>query len=92
MEKVKYISSTKQQKVFRSNLLDLVAEDQYTDCCLVAEGKSVYAHRVILAAASSYFKKAFAENKETCPELTFENVSCDNLINCIRLIYESESA
>lgn len=35
--------------------LKLVDERRFTDCVLTAEGESIKAHRLVLAAASPYF-------------------------------------
>lgn len=36
------------------SIADMVTNSQLTDCALVAEGKTLRAHRVILGAASDY--------------------------------------
>lgn len=36
------------------SMADMITNKQLTDCSLVAEGKTLRAHRVVLAAASEY--------------------------------------
>jgi DNA-directed RNA polymerase subunit RPC12/RpoP len=81
---------------FHSNLATEVntsrMEEDYCDVNLVTKGGSIKAHRVILAASSSFFKKTLQHGKNQVQEGTIylRNVTHDDLINIITFIYEGE--
>lgn len=92
MERITYNSSPNFKKEFCVNLLDLLADDVYCDCSLVAEGKVVNAHRVVLSAASPYLKTIFNRNHgfnaQQFQSLIFESLKFADLQNLIYFVYK----
>lgn len=81
------------------NLASLWRSQQLCDVCLVAaDGRSVQAHRVVLAAASSYFHALFLGAGAQCappklgpdglPAHSFAHIRYDSLLTVLHMVYE----
>lgn len=62
------------------------------DVMLVAEGREVAAHKLILASCSPYFYKKFSENSENAAldRIEIENISHETLSAVITYLYKSQ--
>lgn len=93
MKRIEYTSVFLYQKAFVTELTGLLNDGFCCDCHLFAEGKSVNAHRVILSAASPYFKNIFQQAKnQLFLSLTFETVSHESLVNLVSFIYKGKAS
>jgi hypothetical protein len=61
--------------------------DHSTDCILIAEGKILYAHKVILAIASPYFLELFKANSDFNRIFVIPGISHFELRLVLRYIY-----
>lgn len=80
------------RSLFFRNLFNLLKDSLHGDCQLVAEGRSLEAHRFVLAAASPYFKNVFAnlQNVEGKNILIFEKLTFCDLILFLHYVYNKE--
>lgn len=59
----------------------------FTDCTLIVEGREIYAHRVILAAASPFFMNLFHNNNFGDNGYVISGVRYEDFCNVIKFIY-----
>ncbi|CAL8070024.1 unnamed protein product [Orchesella dallaii] len=88
------INSSEFQRTVIGFLADLHESKSFTDVTLYAQGKTLHAHRIVLAASSAYFKDLFNTMKESeggrMSNLVVAlppNVKYDDLDLVIRFIY-----
>ena len=80
------------QQNIKLSLSDLVEEEQFTDVTLVCEGdKQISAHKVILSAASPFFKQILIKNPHQNPLIYLKGVNYFDLISVISFVYQGEA-
>ncbi|CAG9805134.1 unnamed protein product [Chironomus riparius] len=93
--------SSNQYKIKRKNhpnkqnlaISNFMKNSQFTDIMLVAAGGTLKAHRLILAASSSYFYNLFLSDScdmKKSQMCLIDNVSFVDLSNIVRYIYDGE--
>ena len=82
-----------QANLFLNSFKQLFDEKSLFDCSIVCEGKVIKAHKVILAAASEYFKTAFISFNNPCQNtaLLIRDVPFHDLKLIINFIYKGEA-
>lgn len=65
-------------------------DETMLDVTLVCEGKSLKAHKLVLASCSQYFKELFSENPCKHPIVILKNFEFEDLKACIDFIYKGE--
>lgn len=75
-----------------SDFISLLNQKEFSDIVLIAEGKKIYAHSVILASRSQYFEAMFSHNfKENVQkEITFNDIPYDFFMIMLKHIYSDK--
>ncbi|XP_047100082.1 transcription factor GAGA-like [Schistocerca piceifrons] len=68
----------------------LLANEKLADCTVSVEGKSIKAHKVILAACSPYFERVFTENHEKHPIIILPDVKFRVMKALLDFMYHGE--
>ncbi|KAK2728064.1 hypothetical protein QYM36_008518 [Artemia franciscana] len=76
--------------VFQSSFSNLFASQELTDMTFVVEGKLIKSHRIIMSAASGYFRKLLIDLKESNPVIVLNDVSYNTFKALIDFIYCGE--
>ncbi|EEB11767.1 modifier of mdg4, putative [Pediculus humanus corporis] len=81
---------------FQSNLAtgfhDLLQEEDMVDVTLAAEGKMLYAHKIILSVCSPYFKDLFKVNPCKHPIVILKDVGHQELADMLDFMYKGEAS
>ncbi|KAK6629157.1 hypothetical protein RUM43_002974 [Polyplax serrata] len=81
---------------FQSNLAtgfhDLLQEEDMVDVTLAAEGKILYAHKIILSVCSPYFKDLFKVNPCKHPIVILKDVGHQELADMLDFMYRGEAS
>lgn len=74
------------------DFISLLNQKEFSDIVLIAEGKKIYAHQVILASRSQYFEALFSHNfKENVQkEITFNDIPYDFFMLMLKHIYSDK--
>ncbi|CAG7827592.1 unnamed protein product [Allacma fusca] len=66
---------------------DLYYTQDFADVTLCCEGKSIHAHKIVLAMCSPYFREIFKENPCRHPVVIIKGISFQDLQRILRFIY-----
>ncbi len=74
------------------DLRTLFQQDHLTDIMLAADGQSIPCHRVLLAAASEFFRDKLVTNPESVQHnlLDIERIDFDTLVSVVSFIYNGD--
>lgn len=72
------------------NLWKMLQEEVLVDVTIGCDVRHVKAHRVVLAAASTYFLSIFVGNSCTHPIVILKDVLADDLITILKFVYQGE--
>ncbi|XP_046824398.1 GDNF-inducible zinc finger protein 1-like isoform X1 [Vespa crabro] len=73
-----------------SSLYTLLIDEQLVDVTLIAEGKILRAHKLILSVCSTYFNRLFKENSYKHPIVILKDVNYHDLSAMLQFIYQGE--
>ncbi|XP_065565676.1 modifier of mdg4-like isoform X3 [Artemia franciscana] len=76
--------------VFQSSFLNLFASQELTDMTFVIDGEFIKCHRIIISAASSYFRNILVNLKEPNPVIVLNDISYSTFRALIDFIYCGE--
>ncbi len=89
-------SSSTPSEAYRSkvweDLRTLLQKDELTDVMLAAEGRSIPCHKVLLAAATKFFRYKFITHPESLEHniLNIEDMDFDTLTSVVSFIYSGD--
>ena len=76
-----------------SAFISLRNDDDFTDVTLACEdGKQVEAHKVILAASSSFFQEVLKRNKHSHPLIYMKGMKYEDLLPIVDFVYNGETS
>jgi len=84
-------SSRRQELSFDSRYSNFFNSEVLSDFRLMAEGKELHVHRIILAAHSEYFSSSFSRRFDEITELELEEYSFEVVSASIEMLYKGEA-
>ena len=80
------------ESLAKNTFIDLFNNNNFTDVTLVCEDdKQLNAHKVILSACSSFFKRILLKNQHNNPLIYLNGISFEVLESIIHFIYLEEA-
>jgi len=71
-------------------LEDLRSDDEFTDVTLSCDGERLKAHKILLAACSTYFRDTFLENPCKHPVIILKGVTFTDLEAVVKFMYNGQ--
>ncbi|XP_052873564.1 protein abrupt-like [Anopheles cruzii] len=92
MPSIEYLVSwTDSKKFVASAINDIRHDEDFVDVTLSCEGHRIGAHKILLAACSTYFRAVFKENPVQHPVIIFQNVQYSDLKAIVEFVYHGET-
>ncbi|XP_070496557.1 transcription activator GAGA-like [Chironomus tepperi] len=87
MTELKLISFTKPTPDFNRKFFNLFTQKSMVDVTFSADGQFLYAHKVVLAVASSWFEELFDTLKDKQAVIVVKDLTINQLTNVLEFIY-----
>ena len=83
-----YLENSNYSSSLTSSLSSLLATSSLCDCSLICSDGQLSAHKVILAATSSFFSSVFSLNHHNHPLIYLRGVKTDQMQAVLQFVYE----